>query len=114
MKEVSKPWRKIQRRQFLKLSTGAGAAASLGVSSPAIAQGVKTFKFGHMMPANENLYHRGIVMFAEEVNKLSDKKLKVDVFPASQLGPIPEMLQSVQAGSQTFGLAVPAWYSNFF
>ena len=114
MKDISKTGKAIQRRQFLKLSAGVGAAATLGVSAPAIAQGVKTFKFGHMMPANENLYHRAIMMFADEVSKLSDKKLKIDVFPASQLGPIPEMLQSVQAGAQTFGLAVPAWYSNFF
>ena len=40
-------------------------------------------------------------MFGDEVNKLSDKKFKVDIFPASQLGTIAEMLQSVQAGSLT-------------
>jgi C4-dicarboxylate-binding protein DctP len=103
----------LKRRDFLRYSLAGGAAATIGVSAPALGQAQKTLRFGHMMPANENLYHQGIIMFAEEVSKLSDKKIKVDIFPASQLGTIPEMLQSVQAGSQTFGLAVPAWYSNF-
>ena len=43
MKDISKTGKAIQRRHFLKLSAGAGAAATLGVSAPAIAQGVKTF-----------------------------------------------------------------------
>jgi C4-dicarboxylate-binding protein DctP len=103
----------LKRRDFLKYSLAGGAAASLGLSAPALAQAPKTFKFGHMMPNNDNLYNLAIKMFAEEVGKLSDKKMKVEVFPASQLGTIAEMLQSIQAGSQTFGMAVPAWYSNF-
>jgi C4-dicarboxylate-binding protein DctP len=52
-------------------------------------------------------------MFAEEAEKLSNGDIKIDVFPASQLGGIAEMLSSVQAGSLDFTLAVPAWYSNF-
>jgi C4-dicarboxylate-binding protein DctP len=46
------------------------------------------------------------------VNKLSDKKIKVDIYPASQLGTIDEILQSVQAGSLTMSMALAAWYSN--
>ena len=102
----------VKRRDFLKFSLAGGAAATFGVSAPALAQGVKTLRFGHMLPI-ETVYHKAIAMFAEEVNKLSDKKIKVDIFPSSQLGNIAEMLQSVQAGSLTMGMAVPAWYSNF-
>jgi tripartite ATP-independent transporter DctP family solute receptor len=111
MKNILGSGKRVQRRDFLKLSLAGGAAAAAGISAPAIAQGVKTWRFGHMMP-NDNIYHRAIAMFADEVNKLSDKKIKVDIFPASQLGTIAEMLQSVQAGSLTMSMAVPAWYSN--
>jgi C4-dicarboxylate-binding protein DctP len=112
-KSLTKAGSGLKRRDFLKYSLAGGAAASFGLSAPALAQGPKTFKFGHMMPNNENLYNQAIKKFADEVGKLSDKKMKVEVFPASQLGTIAEMLQSVQAGTQTFGMAVPAWFSNF-
>lgn len=102
----------VRRRDFIKLSLATGAAATLGVSAPAIAQQAKTMRFGHMLPT-ESIYHRAIVMFADEVGKLSGKKIKVDIFPSSQLGNISEMMQSVQAGSLTMSMAVPAWYSNF-
>ena len=102
----------VQRRNFLKLSLAGGAAATFGIAAPAVAQGTKTWRFGHMMPAGSNVYHNAIAMFADEVNKLSDKKIKIDIYPASQLGTIAEMLQSVQAGSLTMSMAVPAWYSN--
>ena len=102
----------VRRRDFIKLSLATGAAATLGMSAPAIAQQAKTMRFGHMMPT-DSIYHRAIVMFADEVGKLSGKKIKVDIFPTSQLGSIAEMMQSVQAGSLTMSMAVPAWYSNF-
>ncbi len=51
-------------------------------------------------------------MFASEVAKLSSNRLKVDVFPNSQLGSIKEMLNAVQLGTLSMTLAVPAWYSG--
>ena len=62
---------------------------------------------------SESNYHRAAVMFADEVAKLSSGKLKVDVFPNSQLGSIKEMLTAVQLGTLSMTLAVPAWYSGF-
>ncbi len=102
----------VERRQFLKLSLATGAAAAMGVSAPAIAQGPKLMRFGHMLPV-ESGYQKAFQVWSDEVGKLSGGKLKLNIFPASQLGSIAEMLQSTQAGSQTFGTAVPAWYSNF-
>jgi C4-dicarboxylate-binding protein DctP len=52
-------------------------------------------------------------MFADEVAKLSSNKIKIDVYPASQLGSIAEMLSAVKVGSLTMSMAVPAWYSTF-
>jgi TRAP-type C4-dicarboxylate transport system substrate-binding protein len=102
---------RIGRRKFLKM--GAAAVASYGVAAPAIAQQrVRSMRFGHMLPP-ETVYHKAILMFAEEVNKNSGSKMKIDVYPSSQLGSIPEMLSQLKVGSLTMSMAVPAWYSNF-
>ena len=59
-----------------------------------------------MMPA-DTIYHKACVMFADELAKLSSQKLKVEVYPASQLGSIAEMLSATQVGSLPITLAVP-------
>jgi tripartite ATP-independent transporter DctP family solute receptor len=65
-----------------------------------------------MLPT-DTLYHKAILVFADEAGKLSGGKMKIDVYPSSQLGTIPEMLSATQVGSLTLTMAVPAWYSNF-
>jgi TRAP-type transport system periplasmic protein len=102
----------IGRRDFVALGLAAGTAASFGVSSPAIGQRARAFRFGHMVPA-DTLYHKAIQLFADEAGKLTSGKIKVDIYPSSQLGSIPEMLSQTQVGSLTMSMAVPAWYSNF-
>jgi len=104
--------RATPRRDFLKYSAATLGAASLGVSLPTLAQRAKVFRFGHMLPA-DTLYNKAIQMFADEASKLSAGRVKVDIYPASQLGTIPEMLSATQVGSLTLTMAVPAWYSNF-
>lgn len=100
----------LNRRSFVKLGAAAGAAMTLG--APAIAQAPKNLRFGHMLPV-DSIYHQALVKFGEELAKLSGGKMKLDIFPSSQLGSIAEMMQSVQAGSLTMSMAVPAWYSSF-
>lgn len=103
----------IRRRDALKFISAAGiAAGTVGLTAPAIAQSPRTLRYGHMIPA-DTVYHNAIAMFGDELSKLSGGKLKLEIFPSSQLGPISEMLQSVQAGALDFSMAVPAWYSNF-
>jgi len=104
----------IKRRQFIKASLATGAALALGggLAAPAIGQSVKTLRFGHMLP-NTQTQSRAIQMFADELGKMSSGKIKVEIFPSSQLGSITEMMQSVQAGALTMSMAVPAWYSTF-
>jgi TRAP-type transport system periplasmic protein len=100
----------FSRRAFLRCS--AAGAAALGMPIAALAQRAKVFRFGHMLPA-DTLYNKAIQMFADEAGKLSSGRLKIDIYPASQLGTIPEMLSATQVGSLTLTMAVPAWYSNF-
>jgi C4-dicarboxylate-binding protein DctP len=100
----------IHRRDFLKYA--ALGAAALGVPLTASTQRAKVFRFGHMLPA-DTLYNKAIQMFADEAAKASSGRIKIDIYPASQLGTIPEMLSATQVGSLTLTMAVPAWYSNF-
>jgi len=102
---------RFDRRSFLKSSAALGAAGALGVPA-ANAQAPKTLKFGHMLPTDQ-VHHKAIALFGEELGKLSNNTIKLDIFPSSQMGSIPEMLQSVQAGSLSMSMAVPAWYSSF-
>src|SRR5271168_2799604 len=74
------------------------AAAAAGLAAPAIAQRARVLRYGSMLPAN-SIYHRACVMFGDELAKLSSGKLKVEVYPDSQLGTIPEMMSSVQTGT---------------
>ena len=99
----------LGRRTFLTL---AGGAAAAGLAAPALAQRARVLRFGSMMPA-DTIYHKACVMFADELAKLSSQKLKVEVYPASQLGSIAEMLSATQVGSLPITMAVPAWYSKF-
>jgi C4-dicarboxylate-binding protein DctP len=52
-------------------------------------------------------------MFGDELARLSSGKLKIEVYPDSQLGTIPEMMSSVQTGSLQMTMAVSAWFSKF-
>jgi tripartite ATP-independent transporter DctP family solute receptor len=110
MKVVVQPG--LPRRRFLKIAAASAGAASLGPVGPALAQRARVFRFGHMLPA-DTLYHKAIQMFADEAGKLSSGRIKIDLYPSSQLGTIPEMLSATQVGSLTLTMAVPAWYSNF-
>lgn len=103
------------RREFLKLSAAAGAAATVavtGLATPALAQRTRTLRFGNPQPTSSN-YHKAMMMFAEEVATLSSNKIKIETFPNSQLGSIKEMLTAVQLGTLSMSNATPAWYSNF-
>ena len=100
------------RREFLKLAAAATGAASLGGAMPAIAQRTRVLRYGHMLPA-DTLYNKAILMFADEAGKLSSGKIKIEIYPSSQLGTIPEMLSAAKVGSLHLTMAVPAWYSNF-
>jgi tripartite ATP-independent transporter DctP family solute receptor len=97
------------RRSLMTMPLGAVLASTL--AAPAIAQRARVLRLGSPQPVESN-YHRAATLFASEVGKLSGNKLRVEVFPNSQLGSINSMLSSVQVGSLSMSLAVPAWYSS--
>ena len=100
----------LRRRSFIGASL---AVAASPLAAPALAQGrQRALRFGSPMPTNTS-YHAAMVTFADELAKLSNNRLKVDLFPNAQLGGLKDMLTAVQLGTQSMLITVPAWYSNF-
>ena len=101
----------LPRRGMMGLGLAAAVAAPL--AAPALAQGrQRALRFGSPMSTNTT-YHEAMVTFADELAKLSNNRLKVDLFPNAQLGGLKDMLTAVQLGTQSMLITVPAWYSNF-
>jgi TRAP-type transport system periplasmic protein len=104
---------RMERRRFLKLSLAAGAAASFtSIAAPAVAQRVRALRFGHPVPP-DIAYHKACLMFADEVARLSSNKMRVEVYPSSQLGSVAEMLSAVKVGSLDMMFTTPANYTSF-
>src|SRR5579862_3590612 len=98
---------KTTRRRVIASTIGIA-----GLAAPAIGQRARVLRYGSMLPA-DSIYHRACVMFGDELARLSSGKLKIEVYPDSQLGTIPEMMSSVQTGSLQMTMAVSAWFSKF-
>ena len=80
-----------------KLITAAvsAAAISLSLSLPAAAQSI--IKIGS--PTIKESVHHWMQSFEKRIEKRAGKKYDVKVFPLSQLGTIPRMLEGVQLGT---------------
>ncbi len=98
----------VKRRGFVALS----AAGASTLAMPAIAQRARALRFGSPMPTSTS-YHHAMEIFSEEMGKLSGGKLKIELYPNAQLGGLKDMLTSVQLGTQSMLITVPAWYSSF-
>jgi tripartite ATP-independent transporter DctP family solute receptor len=92
--------RRISRRAAL-----AAGAAALAAPSLARAQGT-TWRFGHQLPTDHPI-HFGALKVAEEIERRSNGRLHVQIFPAGQLGTGVEMDQQVSDGALDFALDGP-------
>ncbi|MEL3892388.1 TRAP transporter substrate-binding protein [Ferrovibrio sp. MS7] len=86
----------IGRRRFLTLA-GAAAVASPLVGSPMVirnarAQAQVTLKLHHFLPAVSNVHTKLWTPWAKKLEAESGGRLKVDIFPAMQLGGAPPQL----------------------
>jgi tripartite ATP-independent transporter DctP family solute receptor len=73
-------------------------AAALAAPFIARAQAPRAFRFGHVQPP-EGEINRGIVRAAEVLKERSGGRLRIDNFPASQLGGERDMLTQVSSGT---------------
>jgi len=95
----------LHRITLTRRAVLAGAAAALAAPTIARAQAT-TWRLGTQMPTDHPI-HFGVVKVAEEVQRRSNGRLRIDVFPAGQLGTGVEMDQQVSDGSLEFALDGP-------
>ncbi|WP_430440894.1 TRAP transporter substrate-binding protein [Shinella sp.] len=65
---------------------------------PAMAQSVKEIRLGSPWPTSSTI-HVALPVFAKEVERLSEGRIKVNVYPDSQLGDIQSLINGVQLGT---------------
>jgi tripartite ATP-independent transporter DctP family solute receptor len=105
-------WRRpFTRRSFLQTSLrvmalGAPSAALMAGATKAAGAPI-VLRFGSGQPlGHANI--RAMEMFRDELGKLSGGQLKVEVYPAGQLGGITEGMEATQVGTQQMQVGTPA------
>ncbi len=71
----------------------------------------KTFKISHVTQES-HVWHKTAEKFGEELDKLSDGRFNVEIYPASQLGLEKDMVQQLENGSIDFGFLTNAYMST--
>jgi len=72
----------------------------------------KTLFLAHSLPQTHPV-HKGIVFFQNELDKISEGKLKIKIFPDGQLGSEREVLELLQIGSIAITKVSAAVMANF-
>src|SRR5436309_7437492 len=87
-----------ERNAMKKIAVILGAALSLAFAAPALAQSPIVIKFSHVVTPNTPK-GKGSLKFQELAEKYTNGKVKVEVYPNSQLYKDNEELQALQLGS---------------
>lgn len=101
---------------LLIVLTVAGCGSS-GTSASSATQsktdgGTITIKFSHPDPSGSVL-DRGVAAFKKELESRSGGKIKVDIYPANQLGSLSEIIQGIQTGSIDMGMSNTSYLAGF-
>jgi TRAP-type C4-dicarboxylate transport system substrate-binding protein len=91
--------RRIAVVTTLGVALGCGMAATMVAAPPAYAQGGKTYVMKLSTATINDTQHEWLKRFAAGVQKDSGGRIKAEIYPASQLGPIPRQVEGVQFGS---------------
>ena len=98
----------IQRRRF---NLGLAAAGTAALASGTASAQAKMLRFGHLHSVDSPV-HKGIAKAAEEVEKATQGRYKINIFPSSQLGAAREMVSQVIDGALDFISEGPGSLSN--
>jgi tripartite ATP-independent transporter DctP family solute receptor len=85
----------------LLLATGCGAES-----------GVTVVKLGHGLDASHSV-HRAMVAMAEDVDRRSNGRMRIDIYPSEQLGTERQLLELLQIGSVGMTKVSAAVLENF-
>ncbi len=98
-------------RNIAKGLTGLAAAALMACLQPATAKAADyTMRIG-MVTIND-AQHTFAKKYAEELEKRTNGKIKVEVFPAGQLGKIPTEIENLKLGAQAAFLSPAGFFSG--
>ncbi len=85
----------LQRRPFLALALVAAAAVL-----PAQAQAPKLLKYAHYQPGRaDQPKHAAALAFKEHVERATSGSVKVEIYPAGQLGPAQQVMEGLRLGT---------------
>lgn len=70
-----------------------------------------TFKIAHVVQES-HVWHQTALKFGEELEKLSDGRMSVEIFPSSQLGAEADMVQQLENGAVDIGVMTNAYMST--
>ncbi|MGN0909249.1 MAG: TRAP transporter substrate-binding protein DctP, partial [Succinivibrio sp.] len=98
--------------KFKKVLLAAAVCASAAFCNGAFAADVLNFKLGFVDPANSS-YAQGGQKFADELAKLTDGKIKVQVVAGGTLGGEREMYEGAQMGTMDMITVVNTVLSQF-
>ncbi|MDA8235669.1 MAG: TRAP transporter substrate-binding protein [Clostridia bacterium] len=108
------------KKKFLLLSTLIISLALLvvgcsgGEKAASTSDGQKsvTFKLGHVTQVSHP-YHKAAEAFKAKVEKETNGRIKINIYPARQLGGDRDMLEQIQNGSLDMGFISSAVFSGF-
>ena len=92
----------ITRRRFVAASSAVAAAAMLPSRSARAAE--FEYKMGHSSPAGHP-FHKRLLEVSERIDKGTNGRMKLSIFPASQLGGDNDLLSQARSGAVDFGIA---------
>ena len=88
----------LNRRDLL-LGAAAGAAA-LALPGVLRAQAARVIRYTHFQPARlDQPKHAAALAFKSTLEGLTAGRLRVDIFPAGQVGPAPQVMEQLRLGS---------------
>lgn len=87
--------RKMTRRTLATMAAGA-LAASFNLTGPAAAETIE-LKVSHYLPPSHTI-QKELIRWADEVAAKSGGRLKLTVFPAGQMGPLPRQFDLARTG----------------
>jgi len=100
----------ISRRRTTALVV---AAACAGLAGPASAQ--ITLKLHHFLPPKAPAHTKMLVPWAQDVEKASGGKVKIEIFPSMSLGgKPPELINQIRDGVVDIGWTVNGYTPNLF
>ena len=105
----------MERRNFLKKAIGGGVLAAASVTAaPALAATKKRFnwKMVTTWPPNMPILQEGAERFASDIEKMSDRRLRISVYAAGELIPAMQTFDAVSQGTVEMGHGAAYYWSG--